>query len=418
MLRLPALTIASLAAGLATACTVLTSDLPSELAAGGAAPNGHMYALPRGIIEFVLTANPDNATFKLWTEGPTFVADPNHRYVLRYRPLPQYEDKITITMNKNGKPFLKMVKADTTDKTKDVIINLASTVARIGGFEADVPSTDIVLASRAVDPGIPADIGAAEAALNRTFSVFVREQDGVCKAHPPPKNAKGEYDDAGKARLKVCGKYRDFVVRTDASARRAGAPVILIAVKPPTPIVAIRPADCSIGLCYRPREPFTLTYSLDGAVNTQIVSLPNMATPISIDITRAFFVNKVQQIDFDDNGFFSKMTIDKQSELAALASLPADVLSEIAKSLQLRVQFLESQKQSADGEVELIKARNQLQKARAAYEASIRDDARRGSSPGLTSGLVRVPVSKEQASSEGAGGGPDLGNAGVGVGQK
>jgi hypothetical protein len=348
---------------LATACTAITSDPVSLLSGSGAAPNGYYYALPRGFVEISLVAKPSTGEFRVEMGSPKFFPDPEHRYVLRYQPLPNYEDKITIKMGTGGRPFLKQVKADTKDKTEDVFTYLAKAAVMGGRFEV-AGADETVLATRVIDPAVEARVTPAVAAFNSALNGFISEQiDEKCTA-PAEEDAA-----AKKARESLCRAYQALADR----ARQA--PLIKLRFQRPVPIPAASPADCTIGLCYRPRERYLLTTSVDGTIYTDAVLLPNLATPVAIDITRAFLVHKIQDIQFDDDGFFKLMTVNKPSELKALASLPLEIVEAIADQLAVRANFLESQKSSIDADKELIAAKALLTKARSGYEASVRKDA-------------------------------------------
>jgi len=129
-------------------------------------------------------------------------------------------------------------------------------------------------------------------------------------------------------------------------------------------------ADCTIGVCYRPTEPYRIDYyvEVDGAqegAGTRIMELPNRAPLVAIDIKRAFLVQKLTTIDFNDDGFLNKVRVKKPSELLALSELPLAVMDAILEGFRLRADILTEQRNAAAKEVELLKARQALAQTQA-----------------------------------------------------
>jgi hypothetical protein len=371
-------------ASLLAACTVLTSETSEHLIADQRAAAGMHYALPMGVNELVLSVRPETAIFALTIEETKYIPDPEHRYFLRYRPLPNYEDKIIVEMNGKGKPFLKQVKADTTDKTGDIIVNLVKLATFGGKFESHVHNDAIILANLTVDFGRPEVVRQAVSSLNVAMAGFAEEQADNCRKDPPdPEKA--------PARATGCQIYAQLALRGREWRRRGhGArPLIELNVRAPQSMEVAQPADCTIGVCYRPVEPFLVTYALDGVVNSKTVLLPNASPLVGIDIRRAFFINKVQTIDFDENsGLLKSLYIDKKSELVAISKLPVDIIEAITAAFRLRVKVLDQQAATAEAESELIKAKANLAKAREAYDAELK--ARQARSVGTLTSAVNV----------------------------
>ena len=116
-------------------------------------------------------------------------------------------------------------------------------------------------------------------------------------------------------------------------------------------------ADCTIGVCYRPKEPYRIEYSLGGGRDSLIAQLPNAAEVVAIDIRRAFLVQKLQDIRFDNNGFLSSLKIEKGSELLAASLIPVNVLTAIGEGLQARINITSHEKDLTESETALAKAR-------------------------------------------------------------
>jgi hypothetical protein len=98
--------------------------------------------------------------------------------------------------------------------------------------------------------------------------------------------------------------------------------------------------------------------------------LPNRAELIGIDITRAFLVQKVQEIQFDDSGFLSNVKINKQSELLAASKLPLAVIDAVASGLALRVETIQSQRDLALKQAKLLEAQAKLEETQAQLESA------------------------------------------------
>jgi hypothetical protein len=127
--------------------------------------------------------------------------------------------------------------------------------------------------------------------------------------------------------------------------------------------------DCAVGICYRPKETFKIVYSLGAGDDTTIVELPNRAPIVEIDIGRAFFIKKIQNMSFA-KGFLKKMVIDKPSELLAVSKLPLDVASSIETGLQARAKLITNQTNVAKDKAALLKAQSSLNQTGTTKNAS------------------------------------------------
>jgi hypothetical protein len=366
---------------LAAGCTALTSETAQLLQAEGRAAAGVNYALPKGMVDVVLSLDRAAAKFILTVDDPKFIPDPEHRYFLRYRALPNYEDKITVEMNKSGKPFLKQVKSDTTDKTGEILVNLVKAATLGSKFESSPHDGKEILASITLDLAQAETVRQAARSLNTAAVAAAEEAADECVKVKPDRAKPAE-----EPRAKACEIFEELAVRGRAWRRQShkARPLISLDLRQPDQIDVATPADCTVGLCYRPVEPFFLTFSLDDVVESKTILLPNLAAPVALDIRRAFFVQKVTTIDFDEaTGLLALLTIDKKSELLEISKLPISVLEAITQALRLRVKFYDSQASNAAADAELIKAKAQLQKARSTYETAVRDAAARRGGGGV-----------------------------------
>jgi hypothetical protein len=347
---------ASLAA-LCAGCTVLTSDSLLSVSAEKRTASGVHYALPRGSV--TLTIAGDTAgMFEFKISEPEFFPDPVHQYFLRYQPHPSYDDDITITMA-SGKPVLKKIKSTTEDKTKDIVVNLAKTISFFqASFAADKSQ---LLAQVILDPSDPKSVDAASDEIDTAMRRFVQERRRECLRNPPPENKPSE--------TAACAYFGMLFAKSEAFRRgeAEGEALFTLQVRDLSVVNPQRPspgraADCSVGICYRPKIPYIIAYRVSGVTDTKVVELPNGAAPISIDISRAFLVKKVQEIEFDEDGFLTRLSIKKDSELLAAAQLPLNVLDAVLEGLQLRIKYTQHNTEIAKSEADLIKARNKLKK--------------------------------------------------------
>ena len=136
--------------------------------------------------------------------------------------------------------------------------------------------------------------------------------------------------------------------------------------------------DCTIGVCYRTKEPYRIDYgivekdAIKGGTNgyaltgvlTKIIELPNQADLVAFDIQRGFFINKVTTLDFTDDGFLDNAYVKKNSELYAVSKLPLDILDAVAEGFQLRVKIVSKQRDVARNEVNKLKAQQSLERVR------------------------------------------------------
>jgi hypothetical protein len=183
-----------------------------------------------------------------------------------------------------------------------------------------------------------------------------------------------EIADQRKKQRSWCGAYEGLAsdpptakIEVHDYADRDHKPGWAAAVSHTTP--ARVATDCTVGICYRPKEPFRITYALDAGDDTIIVDMPNRADLVAIDITRTFLVKKIQKMTFEE-GFLAEVFIDKKSELVAAAKLPIDILNAVADGLQARVKVTTEHKSLAQKELELLKAEKALRDAQAKFESA------------------------------------------------
>lgn len=382
-----------------TGCEVLTSDLASTLADDAGSRSGIAYALPRSVMDFTLAVDKDNARFSVTPSAPRSIADPYHKYFLRYQPLPNYDDNISVTVT--GQGFLKTVSTNTTDRTGDIILNLVKSVSAFGQpFEAATsPPSEQQLARITIDPANPDEVAETVCAFNEIVQRYAHKIASACKSDygkvPPPTTGKEEFDRKFKdlslniTQKSRCEEYRGLATgnHVSISFKRLGEetawPGAALECKhalkdaslpaSPTPVPTTEPyrePDCSVGICYRPPQPFEMEIAVGGSRSKGVVLLPNLSPTVAIDIRRSFFINKVQTLEFDADGSLKAMGVQKQSELLALSSFPVQVVSAVADSLRLRVQVLDQQIGDANATNDLLQAKADLERQKVLFESA------------------------------------------------
>lgn len=342
----PPLRIGALAlAGFAVAsCTVLTSTLPEQLATDRLAPTGVFYALPRGVVSVTLSVKIDDGRYYLDVGEPEFSPDPSHRYLLQYRPLPNYNDSIMIEVSDLG--LLKKAYVTAVDDTPTVIANLAKSLTAILGYEvATIPTGAALVSKVTIDLSRETEVARAASELNAAMRTHAARIVAICREQ--------------EQNTPACQAFGDVA---------GGARRVRLAVEVPPSMPAGAPSNCAVGLCYRPKEPYIASFGLGDIQHVKIVELPNRAAPIELDINRAFFVKKMTNIDFDANGFLSQVKIEKDSELLAVSKLPLDVISAVGAALAIRVNVINQQTNIAKKKAALLEAEAKLRSQRAGRE--------------------------------------------------
>jgi hypothetical protein len=353
-------------------CAVLSSETPAALLLKGEGPSGVHYYLPKRVVTLTLSVNPDTASFRLTPDDPLTIADQEHRYYLQYHPLPQYTDT-QLEIDVNAKGFVTLIKSNSKDETLGILKNLAQAASTFGGGleSATVPDTEKQLSRLTIDPANANEVARAAATFNKEVRSYIATQQRRCTPDP----------DAGivldVSQYALCEAYTGAAAKTQvhiyvgllaksdadpfrghprAATQRVGKRHVETRYTQPTT------ADCTVGLCYRPFEPYELVLGVGSSVTRQVILLPNKSRLVEIDLYRAFFVNKTQEIDFNDDGQFTKLYITKQSELLALASLPVEILSGISDGLAVRATIIQDVQSVVDDKGALIQAQADLKK--------------------------------------------------------
>lgn len=118
------------------------------------------------------------------------------------------------------------------------------------------------------------------------------------------------------------------------------------------------------GILYRPIIPYLIeiTNEKNESIKSQVAYLPDDQI-VEFDITRASFVKKVTEIDFE-NGSISKFSINKPSQSLELASIPVDILKSIiaipTELIQLKIDLSSKNKDLIEAQQAEIAAKNEF----------------------------------------------------------
>ncbi len=332
--RLLGSAIALLAAAGLGACTVVSSSAITDLTSANEEARGVYYSLPMALVDVFLVVDPDRAEFRVVLGQERYVADPKQRFLMRHRPLPNYSDTIEVAVNSNS--LISKVWATTEDQTDEIIVDLAKALQslRPGGFQSSFRGNQVKLATVTIDPSEPTQVSEAVGYFNQRARVYARNFHQT--------NCRAEFADEPACRL-----YARYQRETNQ--------LITLKVEPPALVEAVARADCGVGLCYRIKEPYLIGFTVDGVRGGGIVEIPNKAPLVEIDVRRALFVQKIQKIEFDANGFLKSAYVKKQSELLAVAKLPLNVVEAVGKSFPVRLTIQQKQfdlQQKRLGEIE------------------------------------------------------------------
>lgn len=417
-----------------TGCTVLTSESPQSIIDDGRKAEGVFYSLPKTIVDLTLFVVEDRAEYKLVMGPPRSIADAEHQYVLRYRPLPNYSDQVEVAVTSQS--LLKSIASKTKDETKGIIVNLVKAFAGLGGSLEAAATEDVQLASVTFDPTDEMEVADALRELNQALLVHAKNSDDNCKDEAK-KGGAAVFD---QRRIGACREYADLksaagTCRMDGKKEKClvkenGPVQFLLRRVRSKDIPASRwrvqdgregsspyRADCTVGVCYRPPLLYWVHYSVGAPFHADkvtklppkgvysLLALPNEAAPVEIDIRRAFFVEKTQKINFDDNGFLESMEIKKPSEIEAISTLPVEIITAVTATLRVRLSVVDQQINEAGAIKSLTEARYALQQQQAMYESA----ETLATSGHLASTAPAVPLPLQSAVKPVATAAPDLG---------
>lgn len=300
---------------LTSGCTsMLSSYQPS---ATSAKREGTAYSLSKALVKVSLAVKSDKS-IKVTIDQPTYVPDPDQRYLLAYRPSFLSSDSFTVTVDPlTG--YLTKVDMAADDKTGDILKAIAKIIALKEASSGEAGET--VLIERYVDP-------LAIANLEAEFNTVAKLKSGT--------------DPKLKFFIKTVGN-----TAISASAESSAKP------------------DCSVGICYRQPATYIIGFSFNSTITYESpISIPNGAPVYALNLKRSPFVTRKNTIELS-NGSLKSVVVDKPSEGLAVAQMPVDiaraVISVPAEILQLKIDLLNKEKGLADGQAALIDALKALQ---------------------------------------------------------
>lgn len=225
---------------------------------------------------------------QLELSGEERIPDTEFGYVLNYRQNPLYSDRVCIGTTDDG--LLKLADAQVKDQTSNIVISLAKFGGRLAGPDAfaGVPieefgnARDVTIK---IDPFNRDDLQAVEQAIHDNFP-----------------SLRGRYS------LEIKGG-KHFGI-------------------PPTN------KKCPDGrICYRTLVPIRIGLNDKKLGYTQTLheNVVNISTTVSVDVTRAFLVEKLTRLVFD-RGVLTRVIMKKPSEGLAAAKLPLTVYDAIVTS--------------------------------------------------------------------------------------
>lgn len=291
--------------------------------------SGVLYHLPKTILNVTVRRYHDTESGRVWFSlgGPgtltsagaegskTFnhvnerdivsetVPDPAHRYIVQYQPSALSDDRLCISRKPNGLLYDVQFAAD--DRTPQVIFNIARF---IGGFI-----------------GSPASVSFQERTLVDAPKIVVREHTD--QVDPFDEADIAEFDRA------LQHVFDGEPLRVDYSRMRA-----MLAKSTATwPKGCSMKDGCSSGawaqrcdrehICYRTKVRIPVDLILDDeAVDVQYAEVVNAWDIGTISVSRAFLVQKITKLRFEDGALLSAI-IRKPSEVEEASLIPLNVVN-------------------------------------------------------------------------------------------
>lgn len=379
--RLAVAVISALAMG-ACASSAIKSQSVASLKDGYG--GGLRYALPMGRLKvqviagyFYYPAVPNKdpkkalpAELELALMAPSIVGvekgpDPSAQYLLSLSPSAMSDDHFCIGLTETG--LLKSVNIVTADRSADIVVKLAETVAvavgGVPGVDAGLENFDVAGSQRQdgievwdkapfvevlIDPDNENEIKAAQSVIRNAFRARAesakRNPSGVLKASDREIDAKAV-------------KFRF------ASDRFGGDSLISInGGHATTPVAPVGPAS---GIFYRVPVQRLFTVSpvagLGGKSQSTLAILPDRSSAASIEVTRGPLIRKGTRLVLTD-GMLTLVDINKPSEGLAAASLPLNVAGAI---IETPARFFTAIAAATKSETALLNAKAELLQAEA-----------------------------------------------------
>ena len=308
---------------------------------GSAEPGGLIYALPMSLV--TITGDRDSSSGKVtYTVTPSIVPDPGARYRLRYAPSGNTDDDLNLQVDKNG--LLTSTRANFTDRTGDIVIAVAKTVAAFS-----TPSR-----ATAMRPAVPP---APVYPFSAIYTI-----DELVRTQVLPDAATISVD----ANWPVAGSWQTAAV----------AP------------------SCSFSVCFRTVVPMKGTISGGGTVRNEFVFIAiDPRRTEGITLKSAALVARTNTVTFD-SGLITSVAINEPSTTLAIANLPLAVLKAIlsapAELLTLRIANVTDQANLARAQADLLTQMKAVLDAQTALQK-----AQAGTTPGPSSPITGTGTSPQ-----------------------
>jgi len=269
------------------------------------------YALPKGIVDFELHKTK-NGYFM--ATSVRYEPDPQHLYYVNYHNNISTTDKVVVQTDAKG--LLVSVQGKSKDELPMLIAKfgeLAQEVAKLSALRGDDTTR---LLQVVLDPTNKASL----AALNERLK-------------------------AENADLKL-------------------------EVLEPSQIAGMQcPQEvCNGGIKFRPALPYVFTLKLSNNIHDQaIITLPNEAPILAVDVKRAAFVEKDTQLTFE-SGMLTKVDISKPSEALGFIQIPIDIVKAIvgipSALLDFKINVTQKETSLLEQQAAIIKAQQALIEAK------------------------------------------------------
>ncbi|MEM0985467.1 MAG: hypothetical protein AAGJ32_04410 [Pseudomonadota bacterium] len=347
----------------AAGCTSLGSQMDRSLE--GRSNTGVQYYLPKTLVTLELYKSPDGFVFPRLSEQ--IVGDTDFSYVAKLNRAIAADNQLTVTVDPRSRLLDSDSSALSTARGAEIAKNFARSITALesGGQRR----RDIFVGKVVFDPLDQDAVRRANVALSSAFQAFVRQDCAF------------EVDDETGELLIPGGIFADeilieqcFFLQDLADDPRT----IQITVsndpgKVPLPgdapemNVPLLDADdfrnvCSSGLCYRATAPHRITVAVaDRYIVDDILDLPNNQPPLVIRQPAGVFADQTTQITWV-NGMPSTVGVDRNSELAGVASVPAQVVEALSEAT---IAGFRRDSDEIAAEVNLLNAQANLLNARA-----------------------------------------------------
>jgi hypothetical protein len=272
---------------------------------GTAEPGGLVYALPMTLV--TVTGAKDDADKVTYTVTPSIVPDSRARYRLRYAPPGNTDNDLNLQVDKNG--LLTSTRANFTDRTGDIVIAVAKTVAAV---------------ARSAGGGAAVTDRASKAPVYPFTAIYTIDE--LIGGQLLPDNAWIYVN----ANWPVAGNWQP----------------------------AAEAQSCSYSICFRTVAPMKGTILGGGTVKNEFVFVAvDPRRTEGITLNSAALVARTNLVTFD-SGLITSVTINEPSTTLAIASLPLAVIKAIlavpSELLTLRIANVTNEANLAKAQADLL----------------------------------------------------------------